>query len=54
MPLDAMVILAVSLESMIPARLPKSRQSKAKKLVRGLWEIIKAKAETQADLGSLH
>jgi hypothetical protein len=49
-----MVTLAVSLENMIPLRLPKSRQSEAKKLVRGLWEIIKAKAETQADLGLLH
>jgi hypothetical protein len=45
MPLDAMVILAVSLENLIPARLPKSRQSEAKKLVRGLWDIIRAKAE---------
>jgi hypothetical protein len=44
MPLDAMVILAVSLENMIPLRLPKSRQSEAKKLVRGLWDIIRAKA----------
>ena len=45
MPLDAMVILAVSLEKMIPVRLPKSHQSEAKKLVRGLWDIIRAKAE---------
>lgn len=52
MPLDALVILAVSLEGLIPKRLPKSRQPEAKKLVRGLWEIIKAKAETQADLGA--
>ncbi|MBS7805967.1 hypothetical protein KIH24_15440, partial [Rhizobiales bacterium TNE-4] len=47
MPLDAMVILAVSLENMIPTRLPKSRQPEAKKLVRSLWDIIKAKASIQ-------
>ena len=52
MPLDALVILAVSLEGLIPKRLPKSRQPEAKKLVRGLWDIIRAKAETQADLGA--
>ena len=54
MPLDAMVILAVSLENMIPTRLPKSRQTEAKKLVRSLWDIIRAKAETQTDLGTLN
>jgi hypothetical protein len=46
MPIDAMVILAASLENTIPARLPKSRQPEAKKLVKGLWDIIRAKAET--------
>lgn len=50
MPLDAMVILAVSLENMIPTRLPKSRQPEAKKLVRSLWEIVKAAAEAQSNL----
>lgn len=50
MPLDAMVILAVSLENMIPSRLPKSRQPEAKKLVRSLWEIVKAAAEAQSNL----
>ena len=50
MPLDAMVILAVSLENMIPARLPKSRQPEAKKLVRSLWDIIRAEAEVRTDI----
>ena len=50
MPLDAMVILAVSLENMIPVRLAKSRQPEAKKLVRSLWDIIRAKAETHFTL----
>ena len=50
MPLDALVILAVSLEKLIPVRLPKSRQPEAKKLVRSLWDIIRAKAETIPNL----
>jgi hypothetical protein len=49
-PLDALVILAVSLEGLIPDRLPKSRQSDAKNLVRKLWNIIRAAAEAQTDL----
>ena len=54
MPLDALVILAVSLEGLIPDRLSKSRQPEAKKLVRSLWDIIRAAAEAQTDLRSLH
>jgi hypothetical protein len=54
MPLDALVILAVSLEGLIPERLPKYRQPEAKKLVRNLWGIIRAAAEAQTDLLSLH
>lgn len=54
MPLDALVILAVSLEGLIPERLPKSRQSDAKKLVGNLWDIIRAAAEAQTDLALLH
>jgi hypothetical protein len=54
MPLDALVILAVNLEGLIPDRLPRSRQAEAKKLVRNLWDIIRAAAEAQADLRSLH
>jgi hypothetical protein len=54
MPLDALVILAVSLERLIPDRLPRSRQSEAKKLIRNLWDIIRAAAEAQTDLRSLH
>ena len=50
MPLDAMVILAVSLDNMIPTRLPKSRQPEAKKRVRSLWDIIRAKAEAKTVL----
>ena len=54
MPLDALVILAVSLEQLIPMRLPKSRQSEAKKLVKNLWDIVRAAAEAQTDLRSLY
>jgi hypothetical protein len=54
MPLDALVILAVSLEGLIPDRLPKSRQPEAMKLVRNLWDIIRAAAEAQTDLGAFH
>ena len=54
MPLDALVILAVSLEQLIPIRLPKSRQPEAKKLVKSLWGIVRSAAEAQADLRSLH
>ena len=54
MPLDALVILAVSLEQLIPMRLPKSRQPEAKKLVKNLWDIVRAAAEAQTDLRSFH
>lgn len=50
MPLDALVILAVSLEQLIPVRLPKSRQPEAKKLVKNLWDIVRAAAEARANL----
>jgi hypothetical protein len=50
MPLDALVILAVSLEGLIPKRLPKSRQHEAKQLVRNLWDIIRAAAEAKVEI----
>lgn len=53
MPLDARVILAVSIEQLFPVRLPKSRQPEGKKLVRNLWVIISAAAEAHTDLGHL-
>ena len=53
MPLDALVILAVSLEQLIPIRLPKSRQPEAKKLVKNLWDIVRAAAEAQTELQAL-
>ena len=47
MPLDALVILAVSLEQLIPVRLPKSHQPEAKKLVKNLWDIVRVMATTK-------
>ena len=47
MPLDALVILAVSLEQLIPVRLPKSHQPEAKKLVKNLWDIVRVMATSK-------
>ena len=50
MPLDALVILAVSLEQLIPVRLSTSRQPEAEKLVKNLWDIVRAVAEAQSNI----